>query len=454
MRYRSLLLHGFFLLLLALSHTNAAFADTSPVLRPLADGGDDSALWADTLGTACSGTNCAAEVDESSGASCTTSDGDISFIQSSTLGANQTFSIDVSGVPDGSTITAISITACYLWNNQSSSNTFQTRQCVNGSCTNSGVDIPPVAVYTEATQSHAGLGISKTGATDLEVGVSYTGTKGRLLSVSQVFATLTYTPPTSVATGGGGGVAPTAVVFAGQAYPSSTVEVVKRSSINGAFRHTPDEVSSMDPDGKFLKSYTGLIGAQYLFTLYARDADGRASGPSSFNVDLLSENSLQVLDILFPPTLGFEPETVLRGKDVHIVGYAAKNFTVELEVGNTIMQKTTSDERGRYEFSLNTGSMESGKHAVRVRETDPASDPKDVRRSGFSPARIFTVTNLTHTKSDFNNDNRVDIADWSIFLFRWSSTDQPLRSSLDINADGRIDVTDFSIFLQSISAKA
>ncbi len=455
MQSRSFVPLVFFSSVFFFSLASPVFAGTTSTLRPIADGREDGASWTNTIGTACSGAVCALEVDESSGASCTTSDGDVSFIGSSALGANQTFNLDLSSVPDGSTITGASVTACYAWNNQQVENTFQTRWCANGACVSSGTNIPVATVYTEATQTYTGLSIAKAASTDFEIGVAYTGTKGKPLKVSQLYATLTYTPPPAPSSGGsGGGVSPTIVLFAGQAYPSSTVEVLKKSSINGAFRNLPDEVSTMDEDGRFFKSYTGFIGAEYLFTLKAYDVEGRGSGVSSFNVDLLSSNTLKVEDIFFPPTLGFERETVSRGEDVHIVGYAAKHSTVELEVGHMIVQETTSDERGSYHFVLGTGSLEPGRQSVRVRQVDAVGDPKNPRRSGFSPTRAFTVTNLLHTKSDFNSDDRVDVADWSIFLFRWGSADHALHSSVDLNADGKVDILDFSIFLQSISARA
>ena len=83
------------------------FADITSTLRPTADGGNDSASWDNTGGTACNATNCYTEVDESSGGSCTNSDGDTSYISTGTNGANQTFDIDESGVPDDATITQI-----------------------------------------------------------------------------------------------------------------------------------------------------------------------------------------------------------------------------------------------------------------------------------------------------------------------------------------------------------
>lgn len=59
------------------------------------------------------------------------------------------------------------------------------------------------------------------------------------------------------------------------------------------------------------------------------------------------------------------------------------------------------------------------------------------------------ITNLP-PKIDLNNDNADNIADVSIFLFRWESADPALKASIDFNGDKKVDVSDFSILLNTI----
>jgi len=75
----------FSLLILALAlSVHFAQADTTSILRPTADGTNDSADWSNTLGGAvCSAADCYTDVSESSGAECSSSsDGDLSYVAS------------------------------------------------------------------------------------------------------------------------------------------------------------------------------------------------------------------------------------------------------------------------------------------------------------------------------------------------------------------------------------
>src|SRR3989338_11452213 len=177
---------GGIVVLLLFFGVQAVNADTSSTLRPIADGGEDSASWSNTGGTACNSADCYLEDDESSGSSCTDSDGDTSFIEASVNGANQTFDIDISSVPDGATISQVDITVCQKRVGAAPPNKFQTRKCVDGVCSNFGTDNAAGGNYAEVTQSHAGLSILKALTTDLEIGVSITGTNNKVVRISQI----------------------------------------------------------------------------------------------------------------------------------------------------------------------------------------------------------------------------------------------------------------------------
>ena len=169
-------------------------ANTTGTLRPIADGGEDTAGWLTGGGVTCNTTDCYVKVYESSGSYCTNSDGPTTYIKASTAGANQTFELDESSIPNDYIITAITIAVCHRLGTAGQANTFQTRRCVNGSCTNSAADITPGDSYAETIQTHSGLNITKTPSTDIEIGASL-GTSGKTVYVSQISAVITYTPP-------------------------------------------------------------------------------------------------------------------------------------------------------------------------------------------------------------------------------------------------------------------
>jgi len=661
------------LILIALFLPIGLFADTTSTLRPTADGGEDSANWEDADKNACSTNDCYTEVDESSGSSCTNSDGDTTYLASSTSGAAQTFDINESSIADDSTITAIDITVCYKNKKAGEANDFQTRRCIDGSCTNSGTNIAIGDTYTETTQSHTGLSITKTSSTDLEIGMAVIGTTVKDIRISQISVTITYTSPdttapdavSNLATGSVGQTsiplswsapgddgstgtattydvrystsnitagnfssataasgepspsvagttenftvtgltastgyyfalktddevpntstisnavfattsnvpdttAPNAVTdlalsnadsdsidlawtapgddgstgtastydirystaaindgnwasatavsgeptpsvagssesitvssltaattyhfalktsdesanestlsnipslattaqsttsttvstsggstarkvsFSGQAYPKSTIEVLRKSLVDEIFRNTPIESSSIDSQGIFDISYIALIGGEYFFALRAEDKDGRKTGIISFDTDLGSDNFLIVKDIFIPPTIGFKSVSVKKGADLEVEGYAAPKALLSFEVDGESAGEVKSLSDGYYSISIPTPGLSLGTHQLRVSQTINNSI------SGLSFPKTFKISTLSIPRADFNSDDKVDITDWSIFLSRWGSEDARTKDKIDIDQNGVVDIVDFSLFLEAI----
>lgn len=420
-------------------------ADASSALRPVADGSEDGAGWTNTVGTACNSADCFLEVGESSGSSCTDSDGNASFISSATNGANQTFDLDESSIPDGAAVTQIAVTACYQWQGGGpTAPTFQTRICVDGACSNFGTDLTGIASYRESTQSHA-VNFKKTSVSRVEIGVSRTNEKN--LRVSQISAIVTYvieTPPPTPSSGGGGNVSPRVVVFSGQAYPLSTIEVLRKSIQDELYRQVPAETKTILEDGSFTISYTGVLGGDYLFALRVQDKDGRNTGALAFNVPLQGD-LFEAKDILVPPTIGFEKSTIAEGDILKIAGCAAPGNIIELEVDGLKHKEIKADQSGSWNFDMDAVYLAYGEHQIRARQTDTKG-----KASNFSIMRTFKLLQLPGSRADFNGDGAVNISDWSIFLFHWGSEKEELRLQNDINGDGKINIFDFSIFLQTM----
>jgi hypothetical protein len=165
------------------------FAATTSTLSPTADGTDDSASWFNIGDTACNTTDCYTEVDETSGGTCTNSDGDTSYIYSDGTNVSQTFDIDESSITDGYTISAIDITVCYVKETAPGA-TFQTRYCFDGSCTDSGVDLTTGNSYAESTQSFS-VSHTKVSGSDIEIGIT-DNDANKNIQVSQIKAVITY----------------------------------------------------------------------------------------------------------------------------------------------------------------------------------------------------------------------------------------------------------------------
>lgn len=248
-------------------------------------------------------------------------------------------------------------------------------------------------------------------------------------------------PPTISA---GPGSTPTRVEFSGQAYPGCKIEILRKSTEDIRYKQVPVESSLINPDGAFSITYQALLMGEYFFVLRAEDKDGNKTGILSFNINLLSKNQLVASDIFVPPTLSFGNGVFTEEKEIIAKGYSAPNSKIEFKIDDKIVGEATADNTGRYTFTISANGLELGEHYVKVRQI------KNEKESAFSFPRAFKISTLTYPKADFNADNLVNITDWSVFLYRWGSDDQSLKSKIDIDDNGKIDIADFSIFLKAM----
>ncbi|MBI2062965.1 MAG: hypothetical protein HYT61_01850, partial [Candidatus Yanofskybacteria bacterium] len=340
-------------------YTQTGIADITSTLRPTADGGDDSANWLNTGGTACNATDCYLEVDESSGSSCTDSDGDTSFIESSTEGANQTFDVNISSIPDGATISQVDITVCQKRVGSAPPNKFQTRKCVDGVCSNFGTDNAAAGNYAEVAQSHTGLSLLKTATTDLEVGVSIMGTNSKVVRISQISAIVTYTipgEPAAVETrSGGGGNSPTKIIFSGTAYPGATLGVYLAREEWGVLQQALiDGEFNAENDGSFQKEIISPVEERRVYVLRIKDKDGKEGRSKVFTYDTKFNRVINQENIFFAPTINLSKPAVSRGELLLISGYAAPGNKVESIFDGKVTGEVKAEEGGLYRILIDT----------------------------------------------------------------------------------------------------
>lgn len=253
------------------------------------------------------------------------------------------------------------------------------------------------------------------------------------------------TPSTSTSSGNdGGGGNPRAVIFSGQAYPGSEVELLWKTVQDGSYVQVPLKDKEISANGSFVISYTAILGGDYLFALQVKDKDGRSTGVLAYNVSL-KEDLFEVKDILVQPTIGFEKSSVSKDQILKVMGYAAPNNTVELEVDGLKYKEIKADQSGFWSLDIDAIYLAYGEHRARVRQIDSSG-----KMSIFSPMRIFRISKLPFTKADLDGNGVINISDWSIFLFHWGSDDESVRKQNDLNGDGQVNIFDFSIFLQAI----
>lgn len=227
---------------------------------------------------------------------------------------------------------------------------------------------------------------------------------------------------------------PTEVLIAGLAYPGATVNIL----IDGEI----DEVVEADSDGEFSQEFTGLTPGATTFGFWAEDSASRRSITFSTTFEIVESAVTNVTGILVPPTIEVDPEQVSLGTPITVSGEAPPGRSVTTLIDNGELVGTTSAaDSGAWLLSFETGTLANESfHTAKARYLDQAAE------SGFSQLVNFYVgvrdvdTDIT---PDINQDGRVDLVDFSIFLFNWEST----NAIADFNQDGTVGLPDFSIML-------
>ncbi|MFA6194356.1 MAG: dockerin type I domain-containing protein [Patescibacteria group bacterium] len=245
--------------------------------------------------------------------------------------------------------------------------------------------------------------------------------------------------------GGGGSIAPiTSVTLSGYAYPLNKITILKDGQIA--------LTTIAGPDAIFNAVLTGLTEGFYNFSIYSEDIYGLKSGAFTFPVYITKGASTNIGGIFLAPTIKLDKESVKSGDNITILGQSAPNaeinITVNSEKENII--KTKTDQNGVYSYDFDTALLELGDHSAKSKSTLKKQVSSYSKIVGFkvfedkASAAAYEEEKQGETaKGDFNNDNKVDLIDFSILSY-WYKKPQP-PTIVDMNKDGRINIIDFSI---------
>lgn len=296
-----------------------------------------------------------------------------------------------------------------------------------------------------------GVGVSSVTATaagSVNLSLNDSGDTG--LNVASQSTIIFSTTPTLQPGFTGSGVSPVApipvvggVTLTGRAYPGAKLSVLAIGEDTEIIRQS-SVASSL---GNFEVSFRGIDEGKRAYGLLVQDKDGRSAQAKTFDVNLVDKsNIVRVANILVSPTIGFTRATVTKGDLLTVVGYASPNANIQFELNDqSIIERAVADASGFYRVQLRTGDLDIGGHSIKARQIGVLGLTSD-----FSPQKVFNVSNLLVPQVDFNNDGKVDVRDWSIFLARWNSKDPNVRILNDLNNDGKVDVSDFSIFARTL----
>jgi hypothetical protein len=242
--------------------------------------------------------------------------------------------------------------------------------------------------------------------------------------------------------GGGGGttIPSTSAVFTGRAYPNSKITLLKDAQV------VANTISGQN--ATFQVSISGISGGNYIFSVYSEDNKGVRSSLLTFPVSITSGVVTNVSGIFIAPTIATDKSEVKRGDSIAIFGQSAplSEITVSVNSEEEIFLKKNTDANGIYLVNFDSSLLEMGQHYTKSKAS------LDGEITSFSKTISFIVgtKNITAalpagtiSKGDINNDNKVNLVDFSIAAYWYKRADPP--PSIDLNKDNKIDLVDFSI---------
>ncbi len=260
------------------------------------------------------------------------------------------------------------------------------------------------------------------------------------------------TPPNPPSTpsgdgGGSGGAVPvraqTQVILEGRAYPNSRVQILKDGELIG--------LAQSDSEAKFSYTVSNATPGPTTFGFWSEDAKQIKSITYTTTFQVTQNAVTNVGNIYLPPTIRALINRVAPGNIINLDGTTIPNALVNILIDKTKTpaMTATSSRDGAWAMKYGTQGLapEVYHQIIPFFEMLEGSASAVKAKSGNGLAlNIFVGNNEVSdrkTVSDLNNDGKVNIADFSILLYRWGSSD-PLA---DLNKDGKVGIADFSVLL-------
>jgi hypothetical protein len=232
------------------------------------------------------------------------------------------------------------------------------------------------------------------------------------------------------------------VTVSGSTIPGSIVTVLKDGVKVGTV--------TAQGSGEFETSVANLERGTYGFQLYTEDGKGLLSSLYGTTLTIAQGTKNEITEITIPPTIGLSSESVQAGEIVEVSGGASPNSAVEVRVvsltgnaalSNILTYHATSSGSGLWSVPIDTKSFAEAFYAVQARVKRA-----DQIQSGYSKQinlRVGESAAGACGKPDMNEDDKVNLVDFSIFLLHWQSDD----AEADYTCDQQVNLADFSVML-------
>lgn len=243
--------------------------------------------------------------------------------------------------------------------------------------------------------------------------------------------------------GGGGGstrdLGDTIISIRGVGYPLRTVSFLLDAELVGTTRS--------DSSGRFEFAIDASPGTATL-GMWTTDTTDNRSMTVNNTFDVTQGAITNINGVVLPPTLRANNQNVNPGDVVILSGQSVPNSTIQIHVNNsTSIEEAQSSANGLWTFSLNTAQLTVSEHTVRARTV--IGNPPLISESIFSTTlQLFVgVDGKSTGPADLNRDGFINLIDFSILIFWWSTNGGDSNPPADISGNGRVGLEDFSIML-------
>jgi len=258
---------------------------------------------------------------------------------------------------------------------------------------------------------------------------------------------------TSVTQGGSGGttgVGPfpngsavlylASVALSGTTAPGSTVEILKDG--------TQVLAAQADSNGNFIANVSGLERGTYTFGVYSVDAAQRKTASYSATMSVAAATINNLNNIVLPPTLSLDSNSIPIGGQAKISGSAPPNSKIEVSItprgslSSVLTFTGSTTATGLWGVTTDAGALSGGQYTVRARDTYQLTQSDYSIPLSLGVGQAPVTTGGACGDSDLNGDKKVNLVDFSILLTNWGTA-----GAGDLNCDGNVNLADFSILL-------
>jgi hypothetical protein len=233
-------------------------------------------------------------------------------------------------------------------------------------------------------------------------------------------------------------------IFKGLAYPDATIYLLKNGDVMGQ--------TKAGKDGYFDIRLRSLPQGTFTFGLKAEDSFKNVSKIITVTVFISGGVATTVGGIFMPPTITSDKTEVKKGEIITFSGLTAPYAEIRLSLGkgsDEVIKKIHVTASGIWSYVLDSSEFSFGDYEAKARAllSDSLSPYSEVLFFKVGEVTKLRVKNIGlsgfRKKCDLNNDNRVNLLDFSIMAFWYKRLGFPPK--VDLNTDTKINLTDLSI---------